>query len=78
MSTPLDKISNRFKELQGKSFVKIPQELIRLEERLELINAELRQTSAEGATPATVQLLESRKISTLRAIQDLKKNLGKP
>lgn len=75
MSSELDKQANRFRELFGKPFTKIPQELIRLEREVELINEEIDDEKALKAPQLVLDQLSAQKLMTLRNIDTIKKKL---
>lgn len=75
MSSNLDKIGNRFRELGGQPFAKIPQQLVRMEEKLTFIKEELSIARKNNSDPFVIQQLESKELSTVRAIQELRSGI---
>jgi len=75
MSSEIEKIVNRFKELEGKQFTKIPQLIIENERALELVNEELDEFDSKTTDLLAKQKLEARKIAIMRAIAVLKSRL---
>lgn len=75
MSGELDKQANRFRELFGKTFTKIPQELIRLEREIELINEEIDDELTHKAPQLIIDKLNAQKLMTLRNLDTIKKKL---
>lgn len=71
----LRKIVGRFKEASGKKFVKIPQSLVNLEEKLESINDELATVEQDKTNELGKQQLQSHWLATMRAIEEIKKKI---
>lgn len=67
MTFELEKIVNRYKELDNRKFVKIPQNVIELEKIIKELRDELNETKLHDKdNTQKIQLLESRMIQRMR------------
>ena len=73
MSSELDKLGNRLRELDGRKFKKIPDIWVRLEREIELIVEELEEEKKAKSKQLVLDKLTADLIAAKRALAEIKK-----